>query len=272
MRFANPLASAPTTRRRTAIRAALLALLAIALLASGGSARAATGLIDETSYESPTYGYEVAWDAPWAADPTTTKSNQGADMLALATLGGSLAVLSFPSELTAEAMIATYAEGLEKSGLEGLRVVEEGEMDGVFYATVTGSHAEDGALVIHYEVREFAATSTVGLPILTLTVLASTEVGFEDNLALALAEVEIDGESAFLAAGEDDQDRGEQGDSADDDNGGRDRELADPEDDDRRGNRHDDEDADADAGDRDDTRRHGDEAPRFAVAVARNLT
>ena len=261
MRFANlhPTTQSNVTRRRTAIRAVVLGLLAFGLLTVSSGARAATGLIDDTTYESPNYGYEVTWGESWIADPNLTNSNRGADMLALVAPGGSLFVLSLPANLTPDELIDTYVEGLEKSGIDGLEFVERGEADGVTFATVTGDHAQDGALVIYFEARSLVEPAA-GIPIQTLTVLASRDAAFTTNLAVT-AEVEVDHDPAFLATADDGQDRDARDEPEENDRGGRDRVLADPEDDDRQ-----------DAGDEDDVdERQGSEVPRFALAVARNL-
>lgn len=53
------------------------------------------GIVDEGSYESPLYGYEVTWRAPWAADPAQTRSGVGgsdSDLLTLGERGGDRAI------------------------------------------------------------------------------------------------------------------------------------------------------------------------------------
>lgn len=58
-------------------------------------AQEGAGIVDDETYRSPTYGYEVTWRAPWAADPSQTRSGVGAsasDLLTLGELGGDAAL------------------------------------------------------------------------------------------------------------------------------------------------------------------------------------
>ena len=76
------------------LTAALLALTAALPLGHGGTATMAAqqsprfqtdeaGVIDETSYESPQYGYTVTWESPWEVDDASTSRRRG-DVLTLA--------------------------------------------------------------------------------------------------------------------------------------------------------------------------------------------
>ena len=66
------------------VAALVLAATVLPFAAVPIAAQEETGLVDETSYESPQFGYEVAWDDPWAADEDATASEEGgSDILVL---------------------------------------------------------------------------------------------------------------------------------------------------------------------------------------------
>ncbi|MGB3304658.1 MAG: hypothetical protein WBA63_00595 [Thermomicrobiales bacterium] len=69
-------------RFATRIVAVLVLMLGLAptlapAFASAAAQRSDSGLIDETSYESPQFGYTVSWDAPWQTRARNVTSNPG---------------------------------------------------------------------------------------------------------------------------------------------------------------------------------------------------
>jgi hypothetical protein len=62
--------------RRLLAAAMLLATLA-ALAPAGVAAQNDRGLIDETSYQSPQFGYPITWDAPWSVEDRDVITNPG---------------------------------------------------------------------------------------------------------------------------------------------------------------------------------------------------
>lgn len=86
---------------------ALVATLAVGPFGWGAPVALAqeegAGIVDDETYRSPLYGYEVTWAAPWAADPAQTRSGVGASGSDLLTLGerggdGALRVEGFRDE------------------------------------------------------------------------------------------------------------------------------------------------------------------------------
>jgi hypothetical protein len=177
------------------VRAGLVALVAFILFAGTVGAN---GLIDGSSYESPTYGYHVRWDQPWEPDPDATSSERGFDALLLAVPNGTLTIVGVTSDATAEEIVAFQLGNAATHAFDDLRIVEQGADDEVAYALVEG--AIDGAAFgVYYEVRELAPTPTRETPLLRMWVLFSPQAPIAGSAAAAVAGVEVDGEPVFVA-------------------------------------------------------------------------
>lgn len=80
---------------RTGVVAVVIAAMTVGSLGWGAPVARAqeegAGIVDDQTYVSPLYGYEVTWGAPWAADSRQTRSDVGAsasDLLTLGEVGG----------------------------------------------------------------------------------------------------------------------------------------------------------------------------------------
>ena len=98
------------------LRRALRGLLLVAALLGPplGTVRAAqgddNGLVAETRYESPQFGYVIEWDRDWAADEAQTASDTNGDRLALAnpTAGATVSFLGYANTVSARASLDFY--------------------------------------------------------------------------------------------------------------------------------------------------------------------
>ena len=187
---------APTRSPWIALRAGIIGLAAFGVVLGGAGAAADNGLIDDSTYESPSYGYEVEWGRGWEAQSSETVSERGFDQLALVTTGGNLVVAALTTEYTTEEVVEAYVDGLSE-GLDDLEILDQGEEDGVAYAMIGGEADSDGPVVTYVEVRELEEAERGSPAILTMSALMSTEDAFEDNLASAVEDIELDGDAIF---------------------------------------------------------------------------
>src|SRR5688500_15924575 len=137
----------------TALRAAALGLGAFGLITVGAGASAENGLIDDYEYESPSYGYTVEWDDPWAATERDAVSEDGIDSLYLNTRDGSVMIFALPTDYNEEELVEVAAESFVSEGDE-VEILESGEAGGNAYvlAEIT---SEDGETVLaYYEAEE----------------------------------------------------------------------------------------------------------------------
>lgn len=200
-----------------ATRGAIAAVVAVTLLVGGvGTARADDGgLVDDFSYESPTFGFRVEWDQTWQPLPDGTRSEDGVDGLTLAAFDGILQINASGLGVTPWEMIRPYADPPAGSVFAEFEIVEQGEADGTHFVLLEGEL--DGVVWRFYtEVREITAPGNDG-PVLIATSLIMTEASFADSAAAAAA-VELDGEPILVVLEADaDADR----DRDDDDSGNR---------------------------------------------------
>jgi hypothetical protein len=191
------IATIPAPARRTATRAALVGLAAFGLLTSvAGAAGDESGLVDDFAYESPTYGYEIEWDRPWEVDTQESYSQQGIDTLWLDSFGGFLQVVGFTTDWTAEQIVEDNVDNVDEM-FDDPEVLAQGAGDGVAYSIISGE-SDGRTLVQYYEVREIAEGEGGEPALVTITVLYSTEETFENNAASVAADVQIEGDPAFL--------------------------------------------------------------------------
>jgi hypothetical protein len=230
---------------RPALRSAAVGLAAFALLTGVAGAADDNGLIDDYSYESPNYGYEVEWDDPWEADPSQTASEPRADDLTLVNEDDAqIWVTSMPTVGGPEEVVDAYLDAFAQL-MSDDEVVEVGEADGVAYALMTGNDGEADT-TMYVEVQEIEDG------VVLITTLIAEDESFDYSLTSAGAEVEIDGEPTFQAldAAEDEADEDEEEDRADEDDD-RDEDRRDDEDDDRDEDNDEDSDNDRDNDDED---------------------
>src|SRR5688500_9073553 len=104
---------------RQIARAAAVGVATLTMLTGAADAAGAdeTGLIDDESYESPTFGYEVEWDRPWDAQPAGTSSEDGYDSLELCHAETCLAVNGIETDLTPVAAVDLFVEDYESDFL-----------------------------------------------------------------------------------------------------------------------------------------------------------
>jgi hypothetical protein len=77
---------------RSMMVAALL-IASLAMLAPMGAAQSDRGLIDETSYQSPQFGYSVTWGDPWEARDRDVITNPGGfDTITLRSIDGTVRI------------------------------------------------------------------------------------------------------------------------------------------------------------------------------------
>jgi hypothetical protein len=223
----------------TATRALALGLLALGVLSGSAGAAGDDGLIDDESYESPNFGYEIEWGRPWDVDTEGTFSEQGFDVLTLCNDNGCLAVMGLEEDVTPEESVEGYIEHNEATFLDDIEISEQDAADDFAYATFSGEAESGNILTIHIEVRELEEATRNDPAVHLIALLISPEDEYDVHIASAADDIEIDGDPAFLAtdaAADEDED---------DDRGSRDRD----EDDDERS---DDEDEDDDRSDDED--------------------
>lgn len=259
--------------RWSALRAGIAGLAAAVLIAGTAGAQDDNGLVEDFAYESPTYGYEIAWDRPWEANEDDTYVEQGADVLSLETFGGFVNIIGMTTDTTPEEMVEFWTEDLPGDVIAEPEIVAEGADDDVAYAQIEDGD-EDGELVVYVEARMFEEFEDEHGPLIIVSLMFMSEETFDNAAAAATADIEFDGDPLFLALGvdvdeDDDRRDHDEDDDEDEDRGGRDRDDEDEDDrdndrdrdDDDRDDRDaaDDEDDDEDADDADDDRDEDDE-------------
>ncbi|MDQ4044199.1 MAG: hypothetical protein M3173_01950 [Chloroflexota bacterium] len=79
----------PVATVRSLVTIALLLVSLTALMPGGAAAQSDRGLIDETSYQSPQFGYTVTWGEPWQVSDRDVLTNPGGfDTITLRSLDG----------------------------------------------------------------------------------------------------------------------------------------------------------------------------------------
>jgi hypothetical protein len=174
----------------------LVATLAPALHPSAVGAQAdENGLLDATSYESPQFGYEVAWDDPWEADEEATTSEEGeADSLVLTsadTDGATLTVEGVATEDDPAAFLADRLDAVAEDLGADVEVVALPVEDGDV-AAGTATFADGGDEVeVYYEVVTIEAGESLRL------VELRAPAGELEAAAAAAVAVTVDGDPVF---------------------------------------------------------------------------
>lgn len=159
----------------------------------GGSAAAQpfqqneAGLIDDTSYESPQYGYTVTWESPWEVDDATTSRRAG-DVLALAGDDATLRFTGQAAEGEPAELLETTIDTLQDEQPQVELVSDDPEAD-VPFAVLEGNTDR-----VFFEVRTVA-----GGDALVLVELQAPADAFADAVADAEA-VLLDDEAILTSA------------------------------------------------------------------------
>jgi hypothetical protein len=197
--------------RWNALRALCVALIALGLVTGAtGSAEAADaekGLISDSKYESPTFGYRVEWGDAWEAEPAATYVDPAYDVLTVTTWGAILEVFGVGDGASTDDVLEraiAFGSPLEEAACEEIdeewlstwEVVDEGQEDGADYRLLSGDF--DGDLNVWYlEAREVDGPD--GEPVVVVASLVSVGEMFADNLEYAADEVELEGFPIVLA-------------------------------------------------------------------------
>lgn len=181
---------------RLLVALSLVATLAPALHPAVASAQAGeNGLVDETSYASPQFGYEVTWDDPWEADEDATTSEEGgADTLVLTSADTDGATLTVEGMATEDDPVTFLADRLnavfEDFGAE-TEIIALPSDDGA-PAAGTATFADGDEVEVYYEVVTVEAGES-----LRLAELRAPAGELEAAAADAAAAVTVDGDPVF---------------------------------------------------------------------------
>src|SRR5688572_5658757 len=144
--------------RWNALRAICVALIALGLVTgatgTAGAADPDKGLISDSKYESPTYGYRVEWGDAWEAEPGETYVKPAYDVLTVSTWGANLEIFGVGDGADPEDVIERTAafgspieeadcEEIDQEWLETWEVVDAGDEDGAAYQVLTGEFDGD---------------------------------------------------------------------------------------------------------------------------------
>jgi hypothetical protein len=207
----------------TALRGAALGLGAFGLIAVGAGASAENGLLDDYEYESPTYGYTVEWDDPWAATEQDAESEDGIDSLFLNTRDSQVMVLSLPTDYNEEELVELFSEGLADDGDE-VEILEQGEAGGNAYAIAELTLESGGTMIAYYEAEEIVEPDGREPAIVVVTGLLADEADFDESLESANETIELEGDPLFRTLGaetDEDEDADEDAEEDEDERGGR---------------------------------------------------
>lgn len=211
-----------------------------------------TGLIQDTLYVSPSHGYVVRWSDFFAASPDETRTIDELDQLSLYTTDAMIRVMGTTAAWTPEDIVDLFVEDFLAAG--GLEIADLGVEDGVAFAVLEHESGDDDEAKIYVEARPFDQATDLDGEGVIVTTLLTTDERFDDTLALAAEEIEIDGNPVFdlieVADEDDDRDDGDDRDDADDED--RDDEDRGDDDDRDQDDRDDAEDEDVRDDDRDD--------------------
>ncbi len=191
----------PRLWNRPIVHAIVSIVLLSGIVAGTGPAAAQgdnAGLTSETTYESPSYGYEIAWEDPWTAGTNAATSEDETDTLELTTEAASLGVIGTRADPTASRPPVTGAL------LDSIREITQVDPDWTIVASDPAGPApslvidyEDGGVAVrqYIEVREVAD----GDAVVTITLVAEPDA-FETALEDAREAVTLD-DAPILAGG-----------------------------------------------------------------------
>ena len=149
----------------------------------------AAGVIDEVTYESPNFGYEVVWTDAWTILPDNTKTEEGYDQIQF--ISDDSWVVSFSGEQLGRRMdVADYVDQLpaseEDSGSDIL-LDELGETEAGYLAIYESDSGNE--MVIYAAATLYGEDGTV-----VLVLLIAPVADFEDALDQVQTDFALDGE------------------------------------------------------------------------------
>lgn len=171
----------------------------------GGSGEAsgleAAGVIDESTYESPNFGYEVTWTEGWTVTPENTLSESSYDQVQLMSEDGW--VMSFSGgQLTGDMTVEDYIDELvaseEDSGKEILLDDADDEAGG--YLAVFESEAGD-EFVIYVAVTQYDDDGTIIMTTLIAPLTISGRGKSSESSAVRQSGRTFVDDGAFSASG-----------------------------------------------------------------------
>ncbi|CAN5524797.1 hypothetical protein BH09CHL1_BH09CHL1_26850 [soil metagenome] len=177
--------------RVTAVFVAMFMLVSGLRFAPSAAAQDGAGITSDTTYESPTFGFEVEWDEAWVAQEDSTTSDDSGDLLYLFSeeYGAAVSITAIASNgNTPDAALETYRGYLEETYGE-LTETEFETADPDYPAFVVtydlnGSSIDDYVQTSIYEdaliVTSVRTSAGLGL---IVAILASTAIQFDgENL------------------------------------------------------------------------------------------
>ena len=178
-----------------AIAALMLALIlavmpAFAITGSAGAAaQESSGLLDETTYESPQFGYTVSWDDTWSARQRDVTSNPGGfDVITIRNGDGTLRVTGRAAEDPASEVLQDTVELITRNADTSEIVAETG--GDVPSVELTADRD-------HVIIEAHTLTDSGAVVVITLT---ARESRFADALAAARETVLFDEAPIFASA------------------------------------------------------------------------
>jgi hypothetical protein len=200
-----------------AVRAGIAGLATVGLLTGAAAAQDDNGLIDEYAYQSPAHGYVVEWDDPWVPSLGGISHEPGHDTFTLGTPDGDLGFTGTALDWTPEEYAQILVEGMHEVFEEEVEIVEEGEVDGVYYVLIEAE--DDGVTWVEYVEARALNPEDDGGQILLMTDVLAFEEDFDQLVDDVVDEVEIDGGPVFTALDETDLETRYEGDEGDEDSG-----------------------------------------------------
>jgi len=164
----------------------MLVTLPLGMLAGSAAAQDSSGLLDETTYESPQFDYTVSWDDTWSARQRDVSSNPGGfDVITLRNGDATLRVAGRSDDIAADEFLQNTVELITRNADTSEIVAEtDGDVPSV-ELTADGDHV---ILEAH------TLTDNGAVVVITLT---ARERNFADALATAQATVLLSEEPIF---------------------------------------------------------------------------
>jgi hypothetical protein len=176
--------------RVTAVFVAMFMLVSGLRFAPSASAQQGAGITSETTYESPTFGFEVEWDENWAAQEDSTSTDESGDLLYLFSeeYGAAVSITAVANNgNTPDAALESYRGYLEEN---------YGELTDTDFETADPDYP---AFVVTYDLNgtaidDYVQTSINGDALIVTSVRTSAGLGLIVAI-LASTAIQIDGEN-----------------------------------------------------------------------------
>jgi hypothetical protein len=157
------------------------------------------GLIGDDGYRSPTYGFEVEWSGNWLADDAVI--GEGGDQLYLENADNTAQIwlTGLATEEDLDEVRDEFAIGFVSGISEDSELLDRGRSNGAYWATFSIDFEEAGTVLAYVEAREIEAAEPGEPAIVTVAIFFAVEPLYDELIADAAANVELDGEPILVS-------------------------------------------------------------------------